>query len=143
LQDPDLYDNMPEIPHAKEGLDYIRHRGHDVVLVSSCVLNGADMKMRWVVDHKMITPLRGDTLLDFVAATSKHYLRVDALIDDRDKNVKECMGYRILFDSPWNYDTNPSDYDFRMNSWLDVEEMVDRTEHFWGASQEILSADVG
>src|SRR6266550_5923080 len=37
LQDPDLYENMPEIPHAREGLEYIRRRGHDVVLVSNCV----------------------------------------------------------------------------------------------------------
>ena len=143
LQDPDLYEKTPEIPHAREGLDYIRHRDHDVVLVSSCVMNQADMKMRWVAEHKMVKPLRGDTLLDFVAASSKHYLRVDALIDDRDKNVKECMGYRILYDSPWNYDTNPSDYDFRMNSWLDVEEVVDRAEHFWSSGAEALSTDVG
>jgi len=143
LQDPDLYEQTPEIPHAREGLEYIRRRGHDVVLVSSCVLNQADQKMHWVINHKMITPLRGDTLLDFVAMSDKRFLKADALIDDRDKNVKEAMGFRILYDSPWNYDTSPEDYDYRMNSWLDVEDVVDRLEHFWGSTTVAFSADVG
>ncbi len=142
LQDPDLYENMPEIPHAREGLEYIRRRGHNVVLVSSCVMNQADQKMRWVVSHKMVKPLRGDTLLDFVAASNKSYVRVDALIDDRDKNVKDSQGYRILFDSPWNWETNEQDYDFRLLDWLHVEEAVDRLEHFWNSGAGLVSTDV-
>src|SRR6266436_5740874 len=102
LQDPDLYEHVPEIPNAREGLEYIRRRDHDVVLVSSCVMNQADQKMRWVVAHKMVKPARGDTLLDFVASSNKSLVRTDALIDDRDKNVRDSIGYRILFDSPWN-----------------------------------------
>lgn len=141
LQDPDLYEHVPEIPGARTGLEYIRYRDHDVVLVSSCVMNQTDQKMRWVVAHKMVKPMRGDTLLDFIGASSKHYIKVDALIDDRDKNVKETQGYRILFDSPWNWKTDVNDYDFRMLSWANVEETVDRLEHFWNAGA-VLSTDV-
>ncbi len=121
LQDPDLYECTPEILGARAGLEYIRKRDHDVVLVSSCVMNQADMKMRWVVDHKMVKP------------ASKQYLKVDALIDDRDKNVKETQGYRVLFDSPWNWKSDPNDYDYRMLSWANIEETVDRIEHFWNS----------
>lgn len=136
LQDVDLYEHVPEIPKAREGLEYIRHRDHEVVLVSSCVMNQADQKMRWAVNHKMVKPARGDTLLDFVAASSKHLIRVDALIDDRDKNVKDTLGYRVLFDSPWNQDTDPNDYDFRMLDWSYIEDVVDRLEYFCGTGRE-------
>src|SRR5260370_31886218 len=71
LQDPDLYEKIELVNGAKEGIDYIRRRGHDIVIVSSCVINQTDMKMNWLIKHRIVNPHSGDTLKDFIGASNK------------------------------------------------------------------------
>jgi 5'(3')-deoxyribonucleotidase len=145
LADEDLYKYVPPIAKAREGCEYIRRRGHDVVFVSSCVRGQADQKVEWMIRHKFIKPMRGDTLLDFVAASDKSLIAVQALIDDRDKNLRDSRAgtIRVLFDSPWNRNTAITDYDLIMYGWNNIEETVDAIEHAWNKQLAGYSTDVG
>lgn len=102
LEDPALYDNMPSIPGALDGVNQLRAAGHRVVFATVSPNGSAGRKLRWLVDHGFLAwqPQPGEaptTHPDYIEIKDKSLLRGDMLIDDGPHNIAAFRGTAILF----------------------------------------------
>lgn len=112
-----LFSNLELIEGAKDGIQTLLNRGHDIVFVTKPVghsLSCVAEKQSWVDKH---FPMIGSDNMVFTG--QKHRVIGDVLIDDLADNHKQFRGARILFDQPWNQ--KESGYiDYRAKSWQDI-----------------------
>jgi 5'-nucleotidase len=101
LNQPDLYEHVPVIGGAKEGVDGLRDSGWRVVFVTSCTKGMADQKWEWLERHHFLAPTKGQSA-DLIIAHDKSLIRADALLDDYDGNLGPWMRRGILLDAPYN-----------------------------------------
>ena len=99
LKEPGLYDYVPAVAQAKEGLRTLR-QAYDVVFVTANDLPSVESKRRALVRHGL--EHHKDVQRTVCMIPDKRYARVDLLIDDRAENIEAFPGPAILFDRPWN-----------------------------------------
>lgn len=85
---PGLYDDVPLIAGALDGVRALRAAGHDLLFASSCYFVMTDQKAEWLTRHELIEK-RQDLMLphDFVPIHQKWRLTGHLLIDDGAHNV--------------------------------------------------------
>lgn len=102
LKHPTLYETMPPVEGAIEGVRALREMGHRVVFVTSCV-RGVMFDAKWT---RLIQLgfLSSKTRLeyDYIGATDKTLVNVSRMLDDKAETVN-AFGLRgYLFKRPWN-----------------------------------------
>lgn len=107
LRHGDLYDEVPVIKGAQEGIDAFREAGHRIVYVTTCVKEMTDPKWHWL-ERNGFLPKGKHTQDDLVVAADKLLVDAQLLIDDRSKTVVRWVtekGKRaFLFESSAPYD---------------------------------------
>lgn len=101
LNQPDLYDHVPVIEGAKDGVNDLRDLGWRVVFVTSCTKGMADQKWEWLERHGFLALTKGQSP-DLIIAHDKSLIRADALLDDYDGNLAGWMRRGILMDAAYN-----------------------------------------
>lgn len=103
---------------AREFVDALRTRGHDVFFLTS----------HWRGCHSWV-PLREARLnlnwpkCDVVFTHSKHRAQFDYLVDDKLETVMSIGAAGILFDQPWNQ--HAPDYVRRVKSYEEILQFLD------------------
>jgi 5'-nucleotidase len=123
LSQPDLYDCVPVIQGAREGVAALREKGYRVVFLTSCTKGMTDQKWEWLERHGFLqSESRGNA--DLIIAHDKSLIRATLLIDDYDGNFKGWNGSGILFSAPYNAHFDPPYNIVRADSWSTIVEMV-------------------
>jgi 5'-nucleotidase len=92
---PDLYDNVPLVAGAMDGIMELRNAGHQVVFVSSGIHRGKYLRL------KEFNLVQSED--DYYCAHNKSLIHGDYLLDDGMHNVTNWKwGTAILFDAPHN-----------------------------------------
>ena len=130
LNRPDLYNKIPVYKGAPEAIRTLRKYGYEIVFVSSCPESQYDQKVKWLVKHGMITD--SDPYHELIAASKKHLIGTNFLIDDRPKNIEEFNGVPIIFDQLYNRDTEG----YRVTDWSQIPTMINTL------SLDLLSEDM-
>jgi 5'-nucleotidase len=103
LHEPDLYGKVEPCAGAKHTVERLRHDGHRIVFISSCVGNTAGAKRDWLVHYGFLN--RNRQYVDFIAANDKALVTgVDILVDDRVENVEAFPKASVLIRKPHNED---------------------------------------
>jgi len=116
---------------AREGLKELRHRGHELVIVTNRPSN--EDTVRWSKEWLDENSLPYDEFHS-TADTGKTSVDIDVLIDDHDHNVLEFLRDgrpAVLFDQPWN--GVPEELDgarSRFETVSDWEEAIDALDSF-------------
>lgn len=84
-----LYETVPAIHGALEGIEAIRLEGLRVVFATSCVPGHAGAKLLWLFREKFVETIRHN--YDYVEASDKTLLRGSVIIDDRPKTCHDFM----------------------------------------------------
>jgi len=118
IEEPDIFWTAKPIDGALEGILELKRMGFRILIISAN--NPFSIKQQWLKYHGFI-----DNDKDFIQAYDKSLIKVDYLIDDKYDNVRDTLGYGILFNSPWNkqYDYNP-----RVNNWKEVVTIIKKRE---------------
>lgn len=109
LSRPDLYELVHPVPGALAGVTALRQVAR-VIFVSSCVTGAYDQKVHWLVRHGFL-PQGLPTQHDFIACADKWLVGADYLIDDRSDTIDVFPGFGVLYDAPWNQESQA--YRFR------------------------------
>lgn len=108
---PGIYDSVPVIEGALEGVQAIRDMGHRVVFVTATNLHQNGQKLLWLARHGFLALDYGTHSKDYVECHSKGLIRGDVLIDDGVHNITDWEQAQtgskskvaaILFDQPHN-----------------------------------------
>lgn len=141
LQAPDLYENMPMMPGADQGVRRLRELGHDVVFVTSCHFGMVDQKARRLSALGITAQIdngvgRLPEDLVVVSTGRKHlYLQGDLLIEDHGDTVRDWVATTqkpaILLNAAYNQDLDVPSFFWsfckRTSSW---DEIVLAVENF-------------
>jgi 5'(3')-deoxyribonucleotidase len=113
FQIPELYDDMPVMEGALEGVNYLRDLGCKIIFATISSPNTYGRKYKWLEDNGFQPELS-----EYVECRkSKSALLGDIIIDDNFKNIREFQGIGLLFDRPWNWQYN---YGLRVKNWQDI-----------------------
>lgn len=128
LHEKSLYDVVPPIPGALEGIQKLRELGLRVVYATACNIHMAGRKALWLQEHGFLDKplLHGTTTHEVVELYDKSLLRGWALIDDGPHNLKNFVGHRILLDQAHNHSADRASYDYRCMDWKDVVYRVEQ-----------------
>lgn|SRR5512135_993687 len=111
LHHGDLYDEVPPIEGALEGLERIREIGHRVVFVTTCVKQMTDPKWNWLERHGFL-PKGKHNQDDLIVAADKLLVDAQLLIDDRAKTIVRWVNDKsrrgMLFQSSYVLPDVPS-----------------------------------
>lgn len=119
LGQPDLYEHVPVIEGAKEGIADLREAGYRVVFVTSCTKGMTDQKWGWLERHGFLEAgSRGNA--DLIIAHDKSLIRASVLVDDYDGNFKGWETFGILFSAPYNASFDTPFNIVRAKNWLQV-----------------------
>lgn len=127
LDDPSLYDEMPPIEGALEGVLELRRAGHRVVFVTSSVNGASGRKLRWLQDWGFFETRRKSEP-DYVECTDKSLIRADVLIDDYHGNLAVFHGERIQFLQPWNANKSVDGAWIACN-WREIPQIVENIQN--------------
>ena len=137
LRRGDLYDEVPVISGALEGVEDIRRRGHRVVFVTTCVKNMTDPKWNWLERHGFL-PKGRHNQDDLVIAADKTLIDARLLIDDRPTTIERWVErqkrHALLFWSSYNHtalDHKPSAFWLwatKVKTWLEIKRYFDALE---------------
>lgn len=109
-KNPNLYDNEPTLPNAKEVLGELSLK-HDIIFVSHCMPEHENSKRRFIQEnfpfHK-----------GFISTGDKGYVRCDVFIDDSGKMLDKFPDTvdKILFENVLNKGLNYNRLD-----WLGIK----------------------
>lgn len=123
LNEPGLFLNLKEIPHAIEVLERLS-KVHEIIIVTSSVSTAFLEKEKWVEKH---LPFIGKENIIFTHKKEKVY--GDLLFDDAPHNLLSFQAtgrLAVAMDYPYNQDVKVP----RVKSWLEFEKAV--TENWWG-----------
>lgn len=119
LQD-ELYDDMPMVDGALEGVRALERWGHEVFYVTAGFNLG---KFRWMKRNGFL----GDGYLadrKYIVCYHKNMISGDLIIDDNVDTVKNYPNGGIIFDQPWNR----GNYMLRAVGWDEVLRLVENLE---------------
>lgn len=122
LHASDLYDTVPPMQGAAEGVEALRSLGHRIVFLTSCVGPGmAHAKAHWLFVHHFLPRPHHKGMKDLVIMQDKSLARGDLMIDDYQENIRAFGGHAILFHAPYN----AQEHGFiRAKGWGDVPWLV-------------------
>ena len=111
----DLYENMPAVEGALEGVNHLRSLGYEIVFCT--IFDYYSRKWDWL--NKNNFTHNPD---EYVVAHNKNLIKGDIIIDDNIDNFKNYEGIKFLFSQPWNvkFDTI-----YRVNGWKEVVEKLE------------------
>ena len=118
IEDPKLYDNVLPITGSLEHINKLRELEFRIVYVTSSTRGTMGRKYDWLLEYGFINRLD-----DYVETKDKSLILTDALIDDYHGNLENFVGYKFLFDSPWNQGKARKDM-VRVYNWEDTVELV-------------------
>lgn len=120
FEKPDLYDNIKPIQGALEGIKYLRDLGYRIVFNSTCFVNRADDKLKWLVKHRFLNDIKRHCK-DWMVVSDKSLINAHIMIDDRPQNIYKFRGIGIIFDQPYNEGIIA---DARLRGWDDIERVM-------------------
>lgn len=101
LEEGDLYDTVPAVPGAVDGLACLRAAGVEITFVTAGALGSLSSKRRRMQGLGLLTPADG-----FVMAIDKTCtVPVDAFVDDRAETILAALDagrHGVLVAQPWN-----------------------------------------
>lgn len=110
IEDPTIYDEVPPIEGALDGINWFRQAYFRVIYVTNSTLGASGAKYNWLQKYNFI-----DRLDDYIECKDKFLIRADFIVDDMPKNCWDFSGKAILYNQPWNVNENwPG---FRLTSW--------------------------
>ena len=130
LKDYTLYDEVPVIEGALDGVLTLRNLGHRVVFITTTPIECSGRKYLWLKEHGFFngsTYKNGGDFIDYIEASDKSLVRTDMLIDDNLHTIKAYPWMGVLFDQPWNQDL---DWSYRVFGWKDFLEKFSMLEMF-------------
>lgn len=99
LEREDMYDRVPVIAGALEGVTYIAERGARVVYVTTCVRNTFEQKRVWLEVNGFLSD-HCRTQRNYLPVGDKSLVRVDMLVDDNPHIA--YLPHVITYNQPWN-----------------------------------------
>ena len=96
--------DLPLIPHAKAGIQYLRSQGHNLIWATAPY----HKVFGWESARKQFLYTHFDVKLDdIIFADKKWYIAADVIIDDKYTTVSRWQtkwpnGQALLFDAPYN-----------------------------------------
>lgn len=123
LMHPDLYDLVPLVEFAQEGVAQLREWGYRVVFVTSCTKNMADQKWEWLERFGFLEPTKMQHA-DLILAHDKSLINADLLIDDHVGNFKDWTRPGILLTTPPNKAAVMKPNVKRAMNWPDIVLMI-------------------
>lgn len=118
IEDPALYDKVSPIAGALGSIIKLREFGFRIIYVTSSTRGTMGRKYDWLSEYGFVTKLD-----DYVETKDKSLILTDALIDDYHGNLENFVGYKFLFDSPWNQGKARRDM-VRVYDWEDATDMI-------------------
>ena len=117
----EVYTEGDIVPDAWNVVDHWHNHGYELAIVTSCIGNiAADYKAQWLDSYfpqvKNRFYVQGGHI--------KHWLFADIMIDDASHNLEQFVGFKILFDQPWNQDYNKENV-LRVTNWTALERAVE------------------
>jgi 5'(3')-deoxyribonucleotidase len=123
-------DQIPLMPHAIEGVEYLK-KLHELVVITARPDLTKTTTLKWLDTHfpntfSDIVLTNQITREDIVAKTKGEVgeeLGINAMIDDSIDNVVDCINHGIkgyLFSSSWNQDETVSDKIVRLRGWHEI-----------------------
>ncbi len=139
LEDGDLYEGVPPVDGAVEGVARLRELGHTVLFVTSCTFSMVDQKARWLQRHGFCEPSSTNLLPhDLIVAHQKSFVDADLLIDDGGHNVVPWVTgtrrqrHAILLNYRHNRDLDMTSlmwsWCHRAHNWADIVQHVNTME---------------
>jgi 5'(3')-deoxyribonucleotidase len=126
LKEDGFFDDLEPMPGAIEGFNWLRERGHDVI-VATAVVDGAmhafDGKRAWMKKNFPDWDIK-----NFVACSRKGLIDGDILIDDGLHNVNDWITSSkfnreaLIFDARWNRQYASDTRTFRVFDWSEIVE---------------------
>lgn len=124
LDDPAFWDKVEPKEHSVEGLSLIQNAGLNVYVCTATHYRNVEkkitnclMKFYPTIDYKHI-----------IMCHDKSLIKCDYIIDDYADNIKNSSGIKILMNQPHNRSATEKDYDFRVNSMLEVFDLIMQME---------------
>lgn len=104
---------------AQQTIDKLIAMGHEVYFVSSCAAHTWGWKSEWLSKTYPSVPASNHICIEY-----KYLLNIDVLIDDNPAKLKQGIYTRVLFAQPWNCNTPFSQYDYRINKFSEVLDII-------------------
>ena len=120
LHDKRLYDDVPALPGALQGVQDLRDMGHRVIFATATNVQMAGRKLHWLETHGFLKLTYGTHSKDFVEAQDKGLVRADCLIDDGLHNLELFQGVKVLMHCQHNASDNNRDAYYRAYGWPDA-----------------------
>jgi 5'(3')-deoxyribonucleotidase len=120
-----LYKIVKPISNAKNALQKLINKGHQIYLVTNAVPGTYGEKVEFV---KKYFPYIDDAHI--VSMKHKHLFRCDVMVDDCLQNILAKPYYhRVLIDRPWNRSNSDYAYGiYRCYNWNEVLEAIDKID---------------
>lgn len=120
-RNPHLYDNLQPLENAVEVLGRLSKGGWDIVFVSTVKGFHGKSKYYWLKKH---FPFMAGALW----TKEKHYARVDAMVDDRNKVLTKMPSdvTCIRMASPYDQDVQMTRPAHEVAGWNEIEEILSR-----------------
>lgn len=119
LSQPDLYEGVPVVEGAKDGVKALREMGNTVVFVTAGVLGNLDQKLAWLHNHSFLD--EGRHMKGVIFAYDKDLIRAQVLIDDGPHNIQAFGGMGIVWDAPYNKSIQRKHQ--RIKSWAELPDL--------------------
>lgn len=125
LEDPTIYQTIPPIPGAVDGVQKLRNSGHHIIYATFTPKGTEGAKGNALERLGLLQS--GDDYIEFWSrkGLSKKYLNGDILIDDKYENCVDFYGIGYLFTQPWNEIYGES-YPYRVHGWKDAVKRIER-----------------
>ena len=112
MPDLNLYQGMPPVKDALEGVQYLRKLKYDIVFCTAYDFH--NRKWEWLKENKFTSSMD-----EYVVAHNKNLIKGDVIIDDNYANFSSFDGDKLLFDAPYNRKYKTA---YRVNNWKDIME---------------------
>ena len=119
LNDPDFWYYVTIKPDAVIVIKDLIDKGHKVFIVTSSHYRTLPAKLdRCLFEH---FPFLNKE--NVIITYDKSLIRCDMLLDDGEHNLTDFPGIRVLFDAPYNTNSNVADY--RVHTWKEFSDLME------------------
>ena len=96
LDHPALYDRVPLVPNALDGVRCLRDHGYRVVFATHATVGHAGRKLRYLQEHGFLAKHKYADM-DYAEIRDKSLVHATIRIDDKPANLTHTSGTRVLF----------------------------------------------
>ena len=127
LRDRQLWRNVRPLPGARECLEKLMLRGHEIYIVTTSHYTTIEAKLEECLFRYF--PFIGYDRV--IIANNKSIIRGDILIDDNPANLTSGVHWGILIDAPYNKEFEENKYGvLRVSGWKEIYDAILSIEDF-------------